>query len=207
VITSHQCKYEASVLVTPEVLEAPRQTKQIGKEKTRSIRKKVVQQPYPPQVRRSARINARIKGLKVSFKLGSTSRSLEVPTRHLPLELEDLNDLNYFLGSVKLSSLQNLLDFDGTYLEFNATTLQKVVIELCGVPPVEASVEVLLRPDPGTEGNIFPKGNIQEPLRFTKQCLMMWCGWSCSFASQNLRGGFILSFVPVGYILMVLDLW
>jgi hypothetical protein len=37
--------------------------------------------------------------------------------------------------------LQNLLDIDGTYPEINATTLQKMAIEYCGVPPVEASVE------------------------------------------------------------------
>jgi hypothetical protein len=114
--------------------QAPRQIEQIGKNKTRSVRKKDAQQPYPPQVKRGARINARTKGLKVSFELGSTSGSLEAPTRHLPLELEDLNDLNSFPGSVKFPSLQNLLDFDGTYLEINATTLNKVAIEHCGVP-------------------------------------------------------------------------
>jgi hypothetical protein len=76
--------------------------------------------------------------------------------------LEDLNDLNSFPGPVKFSSLQNTLDFDGTYPEINATTLQKVSIEQCGAPPVEASMEVLLHSGPGAEGSIISARNIQE---------------------------------------------
>jgi hypothetical protein len=74
-----------------------------------------------------------------------------------------LNDLNSFPGPIKFPSLQNLLDFDVIFLEINATTLQKVAVENCGMPPVEASVEVLLRPDPGVEDIIIPIGPMQEP--------------------------------------------
>jgi hypothetical protein len=135
---SHRHKQEVSkqkqVVSKVYKRQAPRQTKQIGKKKTKSIRKKAVQQPYPPQVRRSARINARTKGLKVSFKLDSTSRSLEVPTRHMPLELEDLNDLNSFPGSVKLSSLQNLLNFDGTYLDLMLPPCRRWLLSIVVCP-------------------------------------------------------------------------
>jgi hypothetical protein len=46
------------------------------------------------------------------------------------------------------------------YLGINATTLQKVAVEHCGVPPMEVSVEVLLRPDPGVESSMIPVGTI-----------------------------------------------
>jgi hypothetical protein len=136
-----------------------RQARQIVKKKTRSALKKPARQPYPSQVRRSARINTRTKGLKVSFNLGSPSGSLEVPSQHLPHELGDLNDLNSFPGPIKFPSLQNLLEFDVIFLEINATTLQKVAVENCGMPPVE----VLLRPDPGVEDSIIPVRPMQEP--------------------------------------------
>jgi hypothetical protein len=90
--------------------QMPKQARQIVK-KTRSACKKFARQPYPSQVRRSARINARTKGLKVSFDLGSPSGSVEVPSQHLSHELGDLNDLNSFSWPLKFPSLQNILEF------------------------------------------------------------------------------------------------
>lgn len=73
-------------------------------------------------MRRSARINAITKGLKVSFDLGSSSGSPEVSFQHVSHELGDLCELNSFLGLVKFPSTQNLLEYDG---------MQKVVVERC----------------------------------------------------------------------------
>jgi hypothetical protein len=115
--------------------QMPKQSKKIVKKKGKSTRKRSVRQPYPPQVRRSGRINAKTKGLKVSFDLGSSSGSLEVPSQHLSHELGDLHDLNSFLGPVKFTSLQKPLDFDGSCPAINVATLQKVAIERHNVPP------------------------------------------------------------------------
>jgi hypothetical protein len=58
---------------------------------------------------------------------------------------------NLFLGPVTFPSLQNLLDCDGIYMDIVVSTLQKVDVDRCGVPPVEAVVEVLLHPGSGEE--------------------------------------------------------
>jgi hypothetical protein len=105
-------------------------------------------------LRRSERINARNKGLKVSVDLGSSFQSSEVPSQHdCSLMLGNPHTSNIFPGPVKFPSLQNLLDCDGIYPEIAASTLQKVAVDRCGVPPVEAAVEVLHRPGPGEEDN------------------------------------------------------
>jgi hypothetical protein len=67
-------------------------------------------------VRRSARINARTKGLNVSFDLGSSSGP-EVSFLHVSHELGDLHYLNSFLGPIIYiyPSVQNLLEFDGIF--------------------------------------------------------------------------------------------
>jgi hypothetical protein len=45
------------------------------------------------------------------------------------------------------------LDYVGFYPEIVASTLQKVAVDRCSVPPVEATVEVLLHPESGEVEN------------------------------------------------------
>jgi hypothetical protein len=147
--------------------QMPKQSKKIVKKKGKSTRKRSVRQPYPPQVRKSGRINAKTKGLKVSFDLGSSSGSLEVPSQHMSHELGDLHDLNAFLGPVKFTSLQKPLDFDGFYPAITVATLQKVAIERHDVPPCGSIYGGAALSGPQSGGQCWGAFNYRKSSRYT----------------------------------------
>jgi hypothetical protein len=101
-------------------------------------------------LRRSVRLSAKDKGFKVFFNPSSSTKVSEVSNtgeQHLVHSFYDYSHLNHSLGPVKFPTLQSLMEFNYIYPEIDAATLHNVDIERCGVPPMEASLAVLLEPD------------------------------------------------------------